>query len=132
MTPYILLVDDDPGTAFFLGESLRELGPDCRVELAQSGPEALALLQAGPCDLLITDLRMPAMDGLELVRRVQATSPQTRFIVMTAYASAASQDEAGRLRVLRYMVKPFRVEELLEAAGQALHSAADRPGSGEC
>ncbi len=120
MSKRILIVDDDESVVFFLGEHLAQLGKEYKVETACSGEEALALMAEQPFDLLITDLRMPGVDGLELLEQVRAHYPKTRLILMTAYGSARVEAEARRLEVYRYITKPFEVEELIEVARQAL------------
>ncbi len=120
----ILIVDDEESVVFFLGESLAELGPGYTVETARSGEEALARIARQPFDLVITDLRMPGVDGLELLKTLQATQPDTRLILMTAYGSDQVEAEARRLAVYRYITKPFKIEDLVDAARQALGEMA--------
>jgi len=117
----ILIVDDDASTAFFLGENLTELGPGFLVETAGSGEEAQGKMTNQRFDLVIADLRMPDMDGLDLTAWIQATYPQTRVILMTAYGSPLVEAEAGRLGICHYLTKPFRVERLIEAVREVLN-----------
>lgn len=120
MTWRILVVDDDEGVAFFTAENLTELGTAYQVETATSGEEAWQKMSAQPYDLVITDLRMPGMDGLELLRRTRASFPQTRLILMTAYGSDKVQASVRRMQAYRYITKPFRIQDLLDAARGAL------------
>lgn len=124
MSKRILVVDDEESVVFFLGESLAELGPGYMVETARSGEEALARIAHQPFDLVITDLRMPGVDGLELLQTLHATQPDTRLILMTAYGSDRVEAEARRLKVYRYITKPFKIEDLVDAARQALGGLA--------
>jgi len=124
MDKRILVVDDEESVVFFLGENLAELGPGYEVETARSGEEALAKIARQPFDLVITDLRMPGVDGLELLKTLHATQPDTRLILMTAYGSDRVEAEARRLAVYRYITKPFRIEDLVDAARQALGGMA--------
>jgi CheY-like chemotaxis protein len=120
----ILIVDDDESVVFFLGENLAQMGKGYEVEIAYSGEEALARMAKQPFDLLITDLRMPGVDGLELLEQVRARYPDTRLILMTAYGSDKVEAEAHRLEVYRYITKPFEVEELVGVVRQALSKVA--------
>ncbi len=120
MSKRILVVDDEESVVFLLSEHLARLGKEYKVEIACSGEEALALMAAQPFDLLITDLRMPGVDGLELLEQVRVRYPETRLILMTAYGSDEVEAEARRLEVYRYITKPFEVKELLKVARQAL------------
>ena len=124
MTKRVLIVDDEESVVFFLGENLAELGAEYEVETACSGEEALENMSVQHFDLVITDLRMPGVDGLELVEQVRARYPQTRLILMTAFGSDQVEAEARRLQVYRYITKPFRVEDLVDAARQALGDMA--------
>ena len=124
MTKRVLIVDDEASVVFFLGENLAELGAEYEVETACSGEEALEKMSVRRFDLIITDLRMPGVDGLELVEQVRARYPQTRLILMTAFGSDQVEAEARRLQVYRYITKPFRVKDLVDAARQALGEMA--------
>jgi CheY-like chemotaxis protein len=116
----ILVVDNDEKVAEFLRERLAELGRGFAVEAATSGQEALEKMEARPFELIITDLRMPGIDGLELAERVKEHSPDTRLIMITAYGSDEIEAAAGRLDVYRYITKPFHISHLIEAARDAL------------
>ncbi len=120
MVKRILIVDDEENVVFFLAENLAELGPGYEIETACSGPEALARMAPSPFDLVVTDLRMPGMDGLMLIKRIRARYPQTRLILMTAYGDAGVETTAYRLGACRYIAKPFTIEELITQVRQAL------------
>ncbi len=127
MVKRILIVDDEENVVFFLAENLIELGAGYEIETACSGPEALACMVPSPFDLVITDLRMPGMDGLMLIKRIRARYPQTRLILMTAYGDAGVETTAYRLGACRYIAKPFAIEELIAQVRLALDDA-DTPG----
>jgi DNA-binding NtrC family response regulator len=122
MAKRILVVDDERSVAFLLSENLAEMDPAYQVQMAHSGEEALGLVTAAPFDLIITDLRMPGMDGLELIRRVQEISPNTRTILITAYGDGDAEQKAGCLGVYRYVTKPFKTDEFTQIVEQALRS----------
>lgn len=126
---HVLIVDDEPRVARYLSETLD--GPDYpyRVSVAQSGEEALEVLQVSPVDLLVTDLRMPGMDGMELMRWVQAFSPATRTILITAYGSDDVEAEAHRLEAYAYLTKPFSIADFRQAVEHALQDGiVSQPG----
>ncbi|MBN1657607.1 MAG: response regulator [Anaerolineae bacterium] len=123
----ILVVDDEESVASFLRLSLIELAPEYGVETAHSAREALALMSRQPFDMLITDLRMPGIDGLELMRRVRERHPRTRMILITGYGDDRIEMQSYQIGACRYLNKPFQVEELLAAIRQAL-APARAPG----
>ncbi len=126
---HILIVDDEPKVAFFLRSALERSGGDFRVSTARSGEEALEVLDDSEVDLLVTDLRMPGLSGLELIRWVRGASPQTRTILITAYGDNEVEAEARRLEAYRYITKPFDIGDFTEAVREALRGAAvSQPG----
>ena len=122
MTPApvrVLLVDDDPGVRYTLREILASEG--LAVDEAANGAEALAKLDGHP--LVVTDLRMPVMDGMELLRRLAARSPAPRVIVITAHGSERQAVEAMKAGAWDYFRKPFETEELLAVVRRAVEAA---------
>lgn len=116
----ILVVDDEVKLAFLLKQSLLGLGPEYEIDTANSGAEALKILERDPCDLVITDFRMRGMGGLELMRLIKTESPETLVILMTAYGSPEIVAEAKRLQAYRYITKPFPIEEFQQIVKEAL------------
>lgn len=108
----LLCVDDEPNIV----SSLRRLfrGNGYRVLTAHGGEEALALMQTEPVDLVISDMRMPGMDGAQLLERVRAGWPNATRLLLTGYADVQSTVAAiNRGEVYRYIAKPWNDEELL-------------------
>lgn len=106
----ILIVDDEERLRRGLARSLgRE---DRRTLTAASGEEALGLLKGRKVDLVITDLVMPGIDGMTLVRDIKRTVPGIEVIIITAYGSAESMKEAEELGVACYLAKPFDLSDL--------------------
>ena len=103
--PNILVVDDEEGLREFLAEALLTDGHS--VTTAADGQEALDLLGRQGFDLLLTDLKMPRVDGLELVRRARADLPEMEVVVLTAHASVDSAVEAMKLGAYDYLEKPI-------------------------
>lgn len=120
----ILIVDDEKKVAFFLQESLEDLGDNYEVVSAETAEAALAQIGSQFFDLIITDLRMPGLNGLELMERVKAISPQTRMILITAYGSDEVEAEARRLQAYSYFTKPFHIEDFMETVQEALKDLA--------
>ena len=116
----ILVVDDDSRVASSLSKVLKHSSKNYDVSVAHSGEEALDVLNDEPVDLLITDLCMPGISGLELIRQTQALNQRTRAILITAYGDEKAKAEARRLSVYRYIAKPFHVEVLLNAVREVL------------
>ncbi|MEW5983528.1 MAG: response regulator [Acidobacteriota bacterium] len=116
--PRVLVADDEPGIRELLRKTLALAEYD--VEEAPDGRTALARLRAGRYDLLITDLKMPGIDGLALIREVRRLAPTLPVIIITAYSTEASAIEAINLGVQGYLTKPFRIAKILSAAATAL------------
>ncbi|HFD38677.1 MAG TPA: response regulator transcription factor [Anaerolineae bacterium] len=115
---HILVVDDEPSIRFFLSEELIQAG--YRVSTAASGEEALARLQQEPVDLLLLDLKMGGMDGLQVMAQVERLPLPPEVIILTAYASLESAIEAMRRGGHDYLRKPCRREELLASVERGL------------
>lgn len=108
----VLIVDDNHELAENLAEILEDEG--CSVALAHSGEEALQISEARRFDLVLTDIRMPGISGVELVRRLSARDPRAKFLLMTAYTSDSLLREAQTLSVVRaVLAKPLAVQQLL-------------------
>ncbi len=119
----ILIVDDEESMLEFLDYLLKKEG--YRVSRARDGGEALRALSGGSTfDLVVSDLRMPDIDGLELLRRSRETDPDVPFIFITAYASSDTAIEALKLGAYDYVTKPFQVEELKNLVRNALQTSS--------
>lgn len=119
----ILIVDDEAIVAFFLGEGLKGLGKEYDVRTTGTAESALEQFGSAQFDLAVVDYRLPGLNGLELLERLQEVSPRTQAIVITAYSSPELEDEARRLRACRYMEKPFRIQELMCTVQEVLSRA---------
>ncbi len=114
----ILIVDDDHGILEILVDLLEDL--DYSVECAGNGAEALLRLAEKKFDLMLTDINMPVMDGMELIRQVKEWEKSPVIIVITAYASIQSAIDAIKLGVYDYITKPFNLEIVSKAVERAL------------
>ncbi len=121
----ILIVDDQPDMLGFLERFLNaELGVSVRC--AANADQALALLAQAPVDVVLTDIRMPGMDGLELLKRLKGANPEAMVIIMTAYGSIEKAVEALKLGAYDFITKPFDESHLLHVIGKALEHASLR------
>ena len=116
--PRILVVDDEASIRDLLSKTLALAEYD--VDLAPDGRSALDRLRITPYDLLITDLKMPGVDGLTVIREGRRLRPDIPVIIITGYSTEASAIEAVNLGVSGYLTKPFRVPRVLAAAAKAL------------
>ncbi len=117
-----LLVEDEPNMVRTLSKILERRGHT--VDSAPNGAEALRLLAAHAYDLVITDLNMPVMDGLQLLREMKARGLEAAVIVLTGYGTIQSAVEALKLGAGDYLIKPCHPEELLLAASRLLELRA--------
>ncbi|MBN2085802.1 MAG: response regulator [Anaerolineales bacterium] len=119
---YILVVDDHPSSAATLARVIAQLGPEVRVLSAESGGEALTLMQNKKVDILITDLVMPGITGLELIEKMQVmTNNRPAYtILMTAYDVPGLKEIARRLMVNEVVSKPVAPEAVCRIITRAL------------
>ena len=124
-TPRILIVDDDPGQRSLLDSFLR--GQGFEIVLADSGERALELLPAGKFSMMISDVRMPGLTGLETLQRARKNFPALPVLLVTAYADIRDAVEAMRDGALNYLAKPIDLDELLATVRQATGIAKTEP-----
>ena len=122
----VLVVDDDPMVLFVFSDTLRDLGDAYEIVTAQSGLKALDEVKEEPFDLVITDLTMPELNGVELTEAIRQTSPDTAVVWITAYGCHGRSADAARLEVYRCYDKPLEVDEILQIAREALGIEAAR------
>ncbi len=114
----ILVVDDDESLRRVTQVRIEQLG--YQAATAADGNEALACLQSQPQDLVLTDLKMPGMSGLDLLRKIRASYPETLVIVVTAYGTIETAVEAMKLGAYDYITKPVHPDELKLCLSRAL------------
>lgn len=117
----ILIVDDEILMRNFLAETLRR--KKFEITTAESGNKAVALLKDNVYDLVITDMKMPDITGIDVLRKVKELSPHTVVVVITAFGSIENAVEAMRLGAFNYLIKPFSpdsIEAVIEKAGEHL------------
>ncbi len=113
----VLFVDDEEDFVRTMAErmEMREVGS----EVALDGQQALQMLEQEIPDVMVLDLRMPGIDGMEVLRRVKKTYPQVEVIIMTGHGSDADEEEARRLGAFDYLRKPVDINDLMERVRKA-------------
>lgn len=109
-TAKLLIVDDEKRMCAVLREALAT--PQLAVTTADSGEAAWAALSLERFDVIVSDIKMAGMSGLELLKKVKASMPETEVLLMTAYADARTAVEAMKVGAFDYIIKPFEIEEL--------------------
>jgi DNA-binding NtrC family response regulator len=118
--PAVVVVDDDPSLVGLLDRVLRTAVIKYETVALTNAADALAQCAARPVPLMITDLKMPGMNGLQLIAQVRARSPQTRVLLMTAYATPVLAQLARKGYIDYYLPKPFRLADLEQLVSAAL------------
>lgn len=128
----VLLVDDEESVLHILKVSIdwQELGVDTLL-VASDGRMALELFEQRQIDLLVTDIRMPVMDGIELIRNVRRLRPETHCVLLTAYGEFEYAKEAIRLGVDNYLLKPVAKEEVVQTIQSALDNVYQKRQNSE-
>ncbi|WP_046226317.1 response regulator [Paenibacillus dauci] len=109
----VLVVDDEPRQRRGVAALIRQLRPDYKVHEASNGQEALEISLAYPIDLALTDIQMPVMNGMDYIRQVRSSRPDLRIVLITVYDEFQYVQQAIRLSVMDYMIKPVTSEQLL-------------------
>ncbi len=120
-TPRILLIEDDTSIATGLQKVMKAGGYD--VTIVGRGDDGLQLALEERFTLVITDMRLPGLDGLEIVRRLHQARPKLPIILITAHGTMETTIEATKLGAFDYIQKPFEVEELLDLTAKAIESS---------
>ncbi len=118
--PRIIIVDSDHKVSNTLRSNLQLSGQIFTIVDTPSGEEAMLELSRGGVDLMITDLILPGISGLELLEKAKKESPDSRAIIVTAKPSVEARDRAEELGVIAFLTKPLRTSHFLEAVSRAL------------
>src|SRR4051812_27840483 len=116
----ILLIEDDPGIVMTLRRLLTEEGHQVVVE--KRGDTGLALARRDGFDVVVTDMKLPGLNGLELIRELHAASPRLPIILMTAHGTTETAIQATKSSAYDYILKPFEIPELIDLVEKALTS----------
>ena len=114
----LLVVDDESIVGKRLKQVFSKIGFE--VETYTEAAPAMAAMAEKPFDIVVTDLKMEGMDGMEVLKRVRAMNPRTQVIIITGYASPATAELAQQQGVFEFLAKPFRLDELKQVIFRAL------------
>src|SRR5579872_6006502 len=117
----ILLIEDDAGIVVTLRRLLNEEGH--QVEIETRGDAGLERARSHPFDLVITDMKLPGINGLDLVRQLHGARPRLPIILITAHGTTETAIEATKSGAYDYLLKPFEMTELLELVRKAVASS---------
>lgn len=118
---YILVVDDEGAIRYSITKTLQRVG--YHVEAAASGEEALEMMKNQTYDVVLTDIRMPGLTGVELLRRIKEQAPDAIVILLTGYASLETAIESLRLGAHDYLVKPSSSQDIRTSVAQGVERA---------
>lgn len=121
----ILIVDDEPFERDGVVYLIRKFGLDLSIAEAESGEEALAYMQAHAVDILLTDIRMTGMDGLQLARHARDLQPNVKIVILSAYGQFEYAQQAIDLKAVQYVLKPVEVESFVKALRQVVDLCAE-------
>jgi DNA-binding NtrC family response regulator len=127
-TPKVLLVDDEERFRLTLAKLLTVRG--LKVTTLGSGREALDALQQDPYDIIVLDVRMPGMDGIETLAEIKKISPMTEVIILTGHASVDAAVDIMKLGGYDYLLKPCSVEDLTDKIDAAFERKLAREKRG--
>jgi DNA-binding NtrC family response regulator len=122
-TKRVLIVDDEEKILFVMRHALARLDAHCQVQTARDGRQALEMARDASFDLVVTDLRMPEMDGIELTRSLRKLDGNPVVIWMTAYGGCAQAAEMERLRVHCCLDKPIEIGDMRRIVSEVLWPA---------
>jgi DNA-binding response OmpR family regulator len=120
-TANILVVDDEVAIRYSVSKTLQRVG--YQVSTAESGEAALMLMQDQAFDVVLTDVRMPGLTGVDLLARIKERAPEAIVILMTAYASLATAVESLRLGAHDYLIKPVSNQDIRQSVSRGLERA---------
>ena len=120
----ILIVDDDQAMCETLMDILSE--ENYHIDIANNGSSALQKIKTTKFDLVITDIKMPIMDGMALLQEIEKNNVDLEVVIITSYGHNAQQLEASRLGAFEYLQKPLNLKQLKDIVSRALKLRAER------
>lgn len=117
----LLVIDDEPIVGRRLQQVFAKMGFE--VETYTNAMSAMYAMDRCPFDIVVTDLKMEGMDGMEVLEKVKEKNPDTKVIIITGYAQLDTASEAFRKGVFDFIAKPFRLDELKRVIGRAMTGA---------
>jgi two-component system, sensor histidine kinase and response regulator len=109
----IMIVDDDREASRIIGLITAKKFPDANISIAENGQQGLELFEEYRPDIVITDIRMPVMDGIQMAREIKSLKDDTHFIVLTAFNDKESLAEFREIGYCDYLIKPIEFTKLL-------------------
>jgi DNA-binding NtrC family response regulator len=114
----VLIVDDEEIVRRAHFRSLADTG--CLARVARDGDEAIRLMEEDPCDVILLDIRMPGLDGMDVLKIIKERWPDSEVVVITGYPTIESAKEAVRLGACDYIAKPVAPDDVIKAANDAM------------
>ena len=114
----VLIVDDEEIVRRAHLRSLEETG--CQARVAEDGNEAIRVMEQEPADVILLDLRMPGLDGMDVLKTIKTRWPDSEVVVITGYPSIESAKTAVRLGACNYIAKPVAPDDVIRAANEAM------------
>ena len=114
----ILIVDDEEVVRLSHLRSLE--GTDCNAQTVEDGREAISVMEQQPFDVVLLDLRMPDLDGMDVLKTIKQRWPDSEVVVITGYPSIETAKEAVRLGAFNYLAKPVGPNDVIKAANDAV------------
>jgi DNA-binding NtrC family response regulator len=114
----VLIVDDEEIVRRAHLRSLEHTG--CQARVARDGDEAIRLMEEDPCDVILLDIRMPGLDGMDVLKIIKKRWPDSEVVVITGYPTIESAKEAVRLGACDYIAKPAAPDDVIKAANDAM------------
>lgn len=124
----ILIIDDSLELGRLLRAALLDMEPDLAVMVVPSAEEALLELNHQPVDLVVSDIRLPGMSGIELVPKIRQHLPDMKIILITGFANASIESEVQALNIQAYLRKPMEITDFLNEVNKALGITQSKPG----
>ena len=114
----VLIVDDEEVVRRAHLRSLEDTG--CLARVAEDGNEAIRVMEQEPADVVLLDLRMPGLDGMDVLKTIKSRWPDSEVVVITGYPTIESAKEAVRLGACNYIAKPVAPDDVIKAANEAM------------
>lgn len=126
----LLYAEDDPHASVLLEKLLRHKFPELTIYVAADGEQGLALFNEHHPQLILTDIAMPKLDGIEMVKRIRAINPDVFVIAITAYNDAQFRERSKDLRLNHCLAKPVDFKFVLESIGDGIEYLRQRGDAG--
>jgi len=116
----ILVVEDDPAAIEILGLMIKKKFPDFEIHTAEDGVKGLELFKRYRPDIVLTDINMPGMNGMDMAAEIRSMEPATKFIVLTAYNDLAFFEKFKEIGFVAYILKPVEFNKLFAAIAKCI------------